>query len=384
MFKMRELISPRQSSLLNMAIAIPAIVSLSVGIRNGLRRSQDFQWSGSHLLGLHVDPYLQHLRHDPEHRILMSQVPNYLHLLYVLMLPLGVLPFGVARDVWVVINVVLTIVCVVLLGKVYQLERSRTVLLGFLLLLSTPFRVMLGNGQQGMLETLLLVLLLTSIRGRGFILGLSYFKYSFSPLFVFYYAFRGRWRLLLASLIPPMIGLSLFWSIVHGRLLTVGLEPFAVSHTGGVSPGMGDLMTLGMQLSQHFAADKSNTAGMILALLGSVLVGWLVARRRPTDADAFATLAPASLLMLIHLSYDFVLLVIPLAALLGRTDRSDWSRAYGLALIGLLWYCMPDLSRIWPNLSTFWLLVTSCLLLTLCVFYNLPQSRTSSLVTADR
>src|ERR1700722_8764660 len=139
---------------INAALIFPAAVSLYAGVRNSLSRSQDFQWSGTHLAPQHIDPYSQFLSHDPEHRILLSQVPNYLHELYILLLPLGSLGFSHAKPVWAVLNCLFAVLITQLLRQLYNLPRAETILLLLLLFCSTPFRIALGNGQQTLLELL--------------------------------------------------------------------------------------------------------------------------------------------------------------------------------------------------------------------------------------
>src|ERR1700722_18114146 len=123
---------------INAALIFPAAVSLYAGVRNSLSRSQDFQWSGTHLALQHIDPYSQFLSHDPEHRILLSQVPNYLHELYILLLPLGALSFSHAKPIWAIINCLFAVLIAFVLRRIYDLPGSQTLLLLLLLFSSTP------------------------------------------------------------------------------------------------------------------------------------------------------------------------------------------------------------------------------------------------------
>jgi hypothetical protein len=244
------------------ALAVPAIISVGAAVWHGLRLGADFQWSGAHLLGIHIDPYLQFLQHDPGHRILGNQVPNYLHELYVLLLPLGLLPFGIAKDIWVAINIGMAAACVWLLGRIYELTRMRVWLLALLFGMSTPFRITVNTGQNALLETLLLTLLLTAVAGGGSVLGMSYFKYSFSPIFVCYLATRRRWSWLVKSAVAPLLGLAIFWVMVHGNLLREAMEPFAVSGHNGVAVGAGDLMSADYYFRERFRHNPTGRSGL--------------------------------------------------------------------------------------------------------------------------
>ena len=51
-----------------------------------------------------VNPYQVALAGNPEGKILLSQFPPYLHLLYIVMLPLAYLPYALAKFVWAILN----------------------------------------------------------------------------------------------------------------------------------------------------------------------------------------------------------------------------------------------------------------------------------------
>lgn len=47
-----------------------------------------------------IDPWFDFLNCDPLHRIQLTQIPNYLPVLYLLLSPVGLLPFSAAKVVW--------------------------------------------------------------------------------------------------------------------------------------------------------------------------------------------------------------------------------------------------------------------------------------------
>ena len=371
---------------LNTALALPALLSLFIGARNAVARSSDFQWSGAHLALHHIDPYRQFLLHDPQHLILLSQVPNYLHEIYLLLLPLGALSFDIAKPLWAILNLVFAVLSTLLLGHLYRLDRATTVLLTLLLFASTPFRIVLGNGQQSLLELLFFCLIFSASTwlGRGLSLGLSYFKYSFSPVVFLYFAFRGKYRTLAVSLIPPLIGFFALWSLVHGRPLTLLTEPLAVNRSG-VTSGLGDLMSLIFTAtSQRFSPDTVRRLMYAPALLLAAACAFWLARRPSAPGlrrQDFAPIAVANLLLFTHLTYDFVFLVVPLAACLAPSCPAvedvthdlrffNARRAITLTIIALLWYAIriaPSPNKPLPlfllELTVFLLLATLLLLL---------------------
>lgn len=349
---------------INAGLAFPAAVSLYLGVRNSLLRSQDFQWSGTHLTLEHVDPYNQYLRHDPEHRILLSQVPNYLHELYILLLPLGALSFSHAKPIWALLNCLFAVLIAFILRCIYDLSRSQAFFLLLLLFASTPFRIVLGNGQQSLLELLFfcLIFYFTKPAGQGIALGLSYSKYSFSPVVFLYFCFCRRFRVLAISFLVPLVGLLLMGLLVHGSLVTLFTEPLAVSRIG-VTPGLGDLMTITQTIFHNILPEP--LVGKLMygaALLASGAYAFTLSRAgsQSLGRDA-AALAVANLICFTHLSYDYVFLAVPLAAALAAPFQ--WAKVYILATVALLWFgikliptSLPSGVQLIEQMSVFFLL----------------------------
>ena len=325
----------------NLLLALPALLSLLAGIRHAVigSGSHDLQWSGARLVLHRVDPFAVMLAQDPDHRILLAQIPNYLHELYILLLPLGALSFEHARVLWAACNCLFTLALLVALGRIYALDRTRILLLACLLLSSTPFRMALGNGQQSLLELLLFtaVFLPVPLLGRGLSLGLSYAKYSFSPPLFLFLLFRRQFRLLAISLLPPLLGLFFTWLLVRGNLFKLAFEPFLVGRTG-VEIGPADLMSQIRLLMEGRLSPAVWHAIMLFAgLLSCILFSsWLSRQRNLSPGRVAALLSTASLLFLTHLTYDFVFLAVPLAAALrGSVSRV---KASVLGLITLFWW----------------------------------------------
>lgn len=324
---------------INAALALPAVISLYAGFRNALSRSQDFQWSGAYLTLHRLDPYRQFLNHDPDHRILLSQTPNYLHELYLLLLPLGALSFSHAKPLWAALNCLFAVSCVFLLRRIYDLPRSHALLILLLLFASTPFRIVVGNGQQSLLELLFfcLIFYFTRPTGQGVALGLSYSKYSFSPVVFLYLLFRRRFRVLAISFIPALAGLLVMALLVHRSPVTLSVEPLLVSRKG-VGAGLGDLMTIIQTAVQAVLPESIVGKLMYAAALGaSVVCAFLLSRREsPNLRSDAAALAVANLMFFTHLTYDYVFLALPLASVLAVPAQK--AKTGILAAIALLWF----------------------------------------------
>ncbi len=222
-----------------------ACISMAEGIRNAVLRSLDLQWSPARLLTQHIDPWATYLGGDPSHRILLNQVPNYLHELYVALLPLGYLAATPAKALWAICNLIFVGVSCVCVARLYELDRRRAWLLTILVLTSTPFRVTIGNGQVTAVVLLCLALWTFALKSgtRGLLLGMAWTKYSVPPVLAVYLLLRRRWKLLFASLILPTSGFLFFYAWLRTPFWTLLGEPFRCS-TDNVSPGLSNVMAV--------------------------------------------------------------------------------------------------------------------------------------------
>jgi hypothetical protein len=315
-----------------MALTVASGVSVWMAVQRALIGCQDFQWSGAHMFAQRIDPYADYLAGDPRHAVLMSQVPNYLHEYYVALWPIGLMSFGHAKVLWTGLNLLFAVTIVLLLRSVYGLSGKQAYLLAMLLATSTPFRIAVGSGQQALLETLLVCVALWKPSQSGTMLGMSYFKYSFSPIFFFYAAACRAWKQIAISLGLAAGGLLIFWARVHGSLLKVLAEPFMVSRWGMEHRTDGDLISL-----TNMVYPRGYNAAIVLALALSAGFAFIAHRRSTTFAGAIAALAAINLALLPHATHDAVLLSVPSAWLMAN---ARWSLAIiaGGVSISMFWF----------------------------------------------
>ena len=238
------------------------LLSLATGVRHAMEfSSHDLQWMGGRLLGQHVDPWAERLANYPHHFPHFSP-PNYLYLLYLLWLPLRSLSFHAAEIVWCAASIAFSMAAVALLQRVFTLSRYQTLLLLFLLWMSSPFRVVLEVGQMSLFELFFFCLTFaavsTSVAGAAF--GVSLVKYSFSPATGVFFFLRQRFGLLaVAALVTcgGLLGVHLLLPTPFAQLVR---EPFQVSRVA-VSPGVADVMTLAeFGLRSPLGIDRARTA----------------------------------------------------------------------------------------------------------------------------
>jgi hypothetical protein len=303
-----------------------ALGSLAHGLRDALHNGEDFQWSGAKLLGEHVDPWKAFLDNDPDHPLIMAQMPNYQQELYVMLLPLGRMSFPHARAIWCGCNLVFLVASLVLLARMFALDAYRASMMACVLLIGSPLRVTFSNGQQCLLVLLCFTVAYTvaSRVVQGLALGVGFAKYTFAPIVVMVDLLRLRLAALLWAAVPLVAGLLIVWRMTGTPLGLLVVEPLRSAKLS-VSPGYGDVMTAVEMALPHFGVTADRAFSLATDAGLACAAGWSfwLARRRFARPMELALLTVLTLVCFKHVVYDFIFLVVPAAALLGFGQRLE-------------------------------------------------------------
>lgn len=346
-----------------------SLVSMFVGFKHGMAEGWDSQIGGARLIRQHVDIWDEAVRLGP-HRARYIGPPNYLHELYVVLLPLSSLSVRSARAVWCVLIVLFSIAAMLVLQRCFSLSRRYTLLVLFLLWMSAPFRVTLEVGQASTFELLFLALAFAPLAPavRGLSLGMSFSKYSFAPLPVAVTLLRRKLKVLLWSALLPICGLLIVRAMVPSPLTQLLLGPFRVAQLPtSVSPGVADAMTFGRQVLEHwFDAGKAQHLSYLIGIAGCLLFAIVITRfRLPQSSDLMLVFA-GSLLFFTHLSYDYIFLVPVLCfALKSRRLRTLVVLSAG---VFVFWFVKPVLLAADASLGQMQVAINFFLLLALLAF----------------
>lgn len=357
---------PPWAYLLLACAVVAGLISCVAGVIHAVPRSQDFQWSGERLLLHHIDPWRDYLLGDPVHGLLATQVPNYLPVLYVLLVPFGFLSAGAANLTWALCNGAFAIASALLAARFYGF-RSWPAMVGITaaMLAASPTRVTMSNGQQGLLVVLLWSLALlragpVSPR-RAALAGVSYLKYSFAPALALYLALRDGMtrgvRSLLWTLLPSAVATVMVWLWMTGghnisHLLALVTEPLAVTRVGYQptgDPGQTFMDLFEFLLGGGPVATPRLTTISLLVAVAITLAVLVPAVRRSTGNNGqvevertgwlVALTATMSFVLYKHHPYDEVVFLFPFCYALRH-----WRRPAAIAtlfLIGYCWYVQP-------------------------------------------
>ena len=308
--------------------------------------SGDFQWSPTRLLLEGGDPYAARL--SGSDRIILTQSPNYLHLLYWVLAPFGAMPFSTALWSWMVLNVLAATALGLWYGRLAGCGRTGSVLFAAALLCSTPFRLGLSYGQHAVLVLACATVAFAAARRSwaGVALAVALTKYSFAPLGLVMLV-RGRLRTVVMAGGALLLAAVAF-SIVTGTDLGTALrEPFQLSRAS-VGNGTADVMTVASFTPWLSANSPVLTVLALVTATGATACAVRVLR----EGDWVFGLGVSAMISLVsfkHLTHDFVLLLPVLVLLLRLRGPRAW---LGWAGIAYHWYVLGVLSQLGAPLDT--------------------------------
>jgi hypothetical protein len=205
-------------------------------------------------------------------------------------------------------------------------------------------RVSFANGQQSLFVLFFFSLAFTVASRflRGLSLGVGFAKYSFSPVLILMEAFRLRVATLLGIAVPILCGLLIVWRITGTRLSLLLVEPLHSAKIA-MSSGYGDIMTILQMILPRFglSIDRVFSITGAVGLICSCICAVFLVKSRFPAALELALITVFTLFCFKHLSYDYVFLVFPMAALLAwgqdsRIKRLEKTKRIFIQLAGWL------------------------------------------------
>ena len=129
-------------------LTLLVIASVLQGVSNGFRLI-DFQWKPIRLMMIGENPYLYSINKVPflGGVVDANQVPSCL----LLLAPFAFLSYQTATIIWAFCNLVFTFLFMIFLYRLFKWKGCSSqvfIFLSIVLLLSTPWRVLIGNGQH--------------------------------------------------------------------------------------------------------------------------------------------------------------------------------------------------------------------------------------------
>lgn len=328
-------------------LGLLAAVSVYAGIKNALLYSQDFQWDAAKALCMGLDPY--ELSQDPQkcdsipelnafyrmytdkglsQKMEANQFPSLL----LLLAPMTVFSPGVARVIWLILNLFITAGIALLMRRTFFADVPiYGYSVGVLVMLAgTPYRNQIGVGQHTLFAFfffMLAVYLERNMREHtvgktvavSFCLFVSYFKYTLTAPLALYFLYRKRYKELALS-VAGHVAVTEVAALWLGRSFFYMIKAPLQVASALVSEGGIDLGVL-----------LPGTASMaVAAVLGIGLAVIALMLPEDNDDELFSLLILWSMVLTYHRTYDFfVLSAVYMLFIRGRRSvpESVWNVA---------------------------------------------------------
>ena len=192
--------------------------------------SADFNWQPTKCVFEGINHYSSYLNKDGRCLIIFSQLGEYAQGLYILLYPFSLLDWDTAKVTWLITNIFLLFFTIYFLGKKFQLNLIEILFLIFVVFYSIVTRVNLIMGQHTILILTFLSLPFIWKNKITYLLsGISYFKYNIGYGLFLLYITSKKYRYVLLSLIPGILGWIIYSLLTDTNLIENLFQPFRLA-----------------------------------------------------------------------------------------------------------------------------------------------------------
>jgi hypothetical protein len=295
-------------------LTICSLISIAHALRiantSTLGGGIDFQFSPSVLFVDKINPYEYFLEGNKENIIMYAQWPSYAHLTYILFSPFTFLDWDNARLFWSIINLFFSFFCVIILSKQKKISSSQTLLVCLIFLCSTPFRNCIGTGNQTFLILFIfLSFFIGNWKTKNFCLGISFIKYTFSPVLIFFIYLKDSFKGLFLSSLSCIFGWLIFSYYLDQNIFETLMQPLDVAfegfHQGSARSDIFTIIGYFNYFSHFIYFDLART---LIVIYFSILISKDILKING-NFNHLNLILISSLFLFPHLMYDFIVLL---------------------------------------------------------------------------
>ena len=248
-------------------------------------------------------------------KILMSQYGEYLHGLYVILIPYGLMQWHLAKIFWLITNLFILIYLPIKLSQKFLLSKIETYLVLFFFSCCIVTKVQLITGQQTLLVLLFFSLpFIFNSKLSSFLSGISYFKYTIGYSLFFYFLIIKDFKKLFLSVLPAFFGWIIYSILTKSNLFDTVLQPFQlaienqiIGETLNDMPKNKFLFSI-LENIKFLDFEYKGFFFLIISLTFSILLINKISKIK-NDLQKLSCLTLISLIFLPHYPHDYVLLL---------------------------------------------------------------------------
>jgi len=328
-----------RTNALNITLTLLGILTICLGYYGALTSSGDMMWYPSKLYWSGKNPYVEFL-YRGQHNWFKSSVPNYSHLMYVILGPLAKLDWGQAKVAWFFLNVLALLKISFLSFRNPKYSYYNKVLM-ILLLLGNPIITTFNVGQISIIMTLFLMLA-WEFKDNKIILivvcSLIYVKYSIGLPVLFGFFLAGYYFESIAA-----IFINIIFSFIYAMQFNISFEksflhPFHVAKQNlTIVLGDYDFMSF---LYSYLGTDNQNTTiiYVLFLLLIYVIFTALVIIKKPRQESIISSSIFLSIGCFFHLSYDSMILFVAIFIITSSTKKSKKNTYLPVITTVVIWW----------------------------------------------
>lgn len=269
---------------------------------------RDFQWQPAKCLFEGINHYSSYLLKDKKCPQFMEQNGEYAHGLYVLFYPFTLLEWSEAKFFWSLINIILVFTISLVLSKKFKLKNLEILLVIFFVLYSKVTLSNIFQGQQTILILFFLILPFVNNSKYFYIFsGISFFKYNIGYALFLLYLISKKFKNLLYSLLPLIIGFISYSYISNTKFVDALLQPIQLALEINTTMRSTFLFSF---IKDFFIFEVSKK--LILIFIFTLIFNLLFLYKISKIKDELFKLSCLCILILIstpHYGHDYILLI---------------------------------------------------------------------------
>jgi len=297
----------KKSNFVLFFLSLIGLASFINTIKKALLNGLDFQWYPAKLMWSGINHYQHRIYGNIEYT---SQIGEYAHGLFVILFPFTFVDFEIAKNYWLLINVLLVLIIPYLISKNYDLNKKQILLVTIIFITAYPTRMALQWGQQSVFTFFFFILpFLFKSNLSYFFSGFSYFKYSLGYILAFNFLVLKKYKQFLLTIIPSLIGWLVYSYVTNSNILECLFDPIRlITKTGFAMTGQGQLFGI----INEFIIFDNKILSMLIKIIIVFSLSLLVLvyiNKLKDDEIKFPLIAFCPLIFTPHAQYDYIFLI---------------------------------------------------------------------------